>query len=265
MSGRSVEHATFVVERKYEASPERAFAAWADPKAKARWFVGSDAHLELDFRVGGREHSQGSAPDGSAYSYEALFQDIVPAQRIVYTYDMLLQETRISVSLATVEYRERPHRALGLGAPAAALEVIPLRRGHQAAVRRRDRLGGSSMSTRGRREGGRRVFEPYAFVGREAVIRWYEQLRETWDAYVTELIGDIIDAADRVVVRQIWHAAGRGPDLNMDATAVYSCARAGSSTRSTSGITPTPSKPWGCRSRRCRRRDHDDGVVTRDP
>lgn len=103
MSGRSVEHATFVVERKYEASPERAFAAWADPEAKARWFGGSEAHLELDFRVGGRERGRGPAPDGSAYSYEALYQDIVQAQRIVYTYDMLLEETRISVSLATVE------------------------------------------------------------------------------------------------------------------------------------------------------------------
>jgi uncharacterized protein YndB with AHSA1/START domain len=104
MSGRSVEHATFVVERKYEASPERAFAAWADPEAKARWYVDSDAQLELDFRVGGRERSRGTAPDGSAYSYEALFQDIVPAERIVYTYDMLLHGTRISVSLATVEF-----------------------------------------------------------------------------------------------------------------------------------------------------------------
>jgi len=105
MSGRSVEHATFVVERKYEVSPERAFAAWADPEAKARWFVDSDAYLELDFRVGGRERSRGTAPDGKAYSYEALYQDIVPAERIVYTYDMHLQETRISVSLATVEFR----------------------------------------------------------------------------------------------------------------------------------------------------------------
>jgi uncharacterized protein YndB with AHSA1/START domain len=104
MSGRSVEHATFAVERKYEVPPERAFAAWADPEAKARWYVDSDAQLELDFRVGGRERSQGTAPDGRAYIYEALYQDIVPGRRIVYTYEMALEETRISVSLATVEF-----------------------------------------------------------------------------------------------------------------------------------------------------------------
>lgn len=104
MSGRSVEHATFVVERTYRASPERAFAAWADPTAKARWFADSEASLELDFRVGGRERNRGTAPDGNAFRYEALYQDIVPAQRIVYTYDMHLQEMRISVSLATVEF-----------------------------------------------------------------------------------------------------------------------------------------------------------------
>jgi uncharacterized protein YndB with AHSA1/START domain len=104
MSERSVEHATFVVERKYEASPERAFAAWADQEAKARWFVDSDAYLELDFRVGGRESSRGTAPDGNPYTYEAIYQDIVPAQRIVYTYEMFLDGIRISVSLATAEF-----------------------------------------------------------------------------------------------------------------------------------------------------------------
>jgi uncharacterized protein YndB with AHSA1/START domain len=104
MTRRSVEHATLVVERTYDVPPERAFAAWADPGAKARWFADSQTTLELDFRVGGRERSRGTSPDGNAYTYEALYQDIVAAQRIVYTYDMHLQETRISVSLATVEF-----------------------------------------------------------------------------------------------------------------------------------------------------------------
>ena len=104
MSGRSVEHGTFVIDREYGVSPERAFAAWADPEAKARWWVDSGVRLELEFRVGGRERSRGAAPDGRAYAYEALFHDIVPAQRIVYSYEMLLERTRISVSLATVEF-----------------------------------------------------------------------------------------------------------------------------------------------------------------
>ena len=85
-------------------SPERAFAAWADPEAKARWYVDPDAHLELDFRVGGRERSSGAAPNGRAYVYEAVFHDIVAAQRIVYAYEMVLEGTRISISLATVEF-----------------------------------------------------------------------------------------------------------------------------------------------------------------
>jgi uncharacterized protein YndB with AHSA1/START domain len=108
MSERSIEHATFVVERTYEASPARVFAAWADPAAKARWFGGGEeetGEYKLDFRVGGQELSRGAGPDGELYTYEARYQDIVPDQRIVYTYDMHRDETRISVSLATVVFK----------------------------------------------------------------------------------------------------------------------------------------------------------------
>jgi uncharacterized protein YndB with AHSA1/START domain len=138
MSERSVEHATFVVERTYEVSPERAFAAWADPEAKARWFVGSDAHLELDFRVGGRERHRGTAPDGSAYSYEALFQDIVPGQRIVYTYDMPLHEPRISVSLARVEFTPEGDGDTRL----VFTEQGAFLDGHESPARRAEGMGG---------------------------------------------------------------------------------------------------------------------------
>ena len=53
--------------------------------------------------------------------------------------------------------------------------------------------------------------EPGPFVGREAVMREWEQLRETWDADTVEPISDFIEAADRVVVRQVWHAARPWP------------------------------------------------------
>jgi ketosteroid isomerase-like protein len=59
------------------------------------------------------------------------------------------------------------------------------------------------------------------YVGREAVMREIEQWRETFDSYVTELIGDIIEAADRVVVRQVWHGVGQGPESHLESTVVY--------------------------------------------
>src|SRR6266496_3350654 len=63
--------------------------------------------------------------------------------------------------------------------------------------------------------------EPGPYVGREAVMRWLAQLRETWDADSMELTSDFIAAGDRVAVRFIWHGAGRGPEANMEMTAVW--------------------------------------------
>ncbi len=59
-------------------------------------------------------------------------------------------------------------------------------------------------------------------------------VRETYDAYVTELVGDVIDTADRVVVRQIWHGEGQGPesDLRVQMHPYSRCGRAGSSASS---------------------------------
>jgi uncharacterized protein YndB with AHSA1/START domain len=48
MNKRSTHHATFVIERDYAARQERVFAAWADPKVKARWLVGPDEWEKSD-------------------------------------------------------------------------------------------------------------------------------------------------------------------------------------------------------------------------
>jgi uncharacterized protein YndB with AHSA1/START domain len=102
----SITHGSFTVERTYDAEPARVFNAWADPAAKALWFGadggGADSSHELDFRVGGREVNRGSF-EGDEYRYEARYHDIVERDRIVYTYDMYMNDTRISVSLGTVE------------------------------------------------------------------------------------------------------------------------------------------------------------------
>jgi ketosteroid isomerase-like protein len=63
--------------------------------------------------------------------------------------------------------------------------------------------------------------EPGPYVGREAVMRAYEQLRGTWDADALEPISDFIGAADRVVARYFWRGAGYGPEANLELTAVY--------------------------------------------
>jgi ketosteroid isomerase-like protein len=63
--------------------------------------------------------------------------------------------------------------------------------------------------------------EPGPFVGREAVMRQGEQLRETWDAVTIEPIGDFIDAGDRVAVRHVWRGVGHGPQSNLEFTVVY--------------------------------------------
>src|SRR5579859_3615501 len=103
MSARSATHATFVIERTYPASPERVFAAWASASAKSQWFGGLTEHeLELDFRVGGREHFKASM-GGDLYAYDALYEDIVADERIVYAYNMHRNGVKMSVSVTTVE------------------------------------------------------------------------------------------------------------------------------------------------------------------
>ncbi|MDB5527745.1 MAG: hypothetical protein JWR51_848 [Devosia sp.] len=106
MAERSIVHGTFTVERHYPASPKRVFQAWADPKIKAKWFGTSPEDTkEFDFRVGGREYAEGKGPNDSTFSFDVSYRDIVPDNRIIYTYEMALGGPKISVSVAAVELR----------------------------------------------------------------------------------------------------------------------------------------------------------------
>src|SRR4051794_19306012 len=99
--------AAFRARRRYGGAPERVSAAWAAPAAKGRWLAGPEewegGPHELDFREGGREVASGGPKEGPVHSYRAIYWEVVPNERIVYTYELLIDDVRISVSLVTVQ------------------------------------------------------------------------------------------------------------------------------------------------------------------
>ncbi len=114
MRERSVIHDTFTLIRSLPAAPEQVFAAFASEDAKSTWGDTGDlatpAGAEpptFEFRVGDHERFSVRVA-GTTYRYDARYYDIVPGARIVYAYEMLRDDERISVSLATLEFAHGP-------------------------------------------------------------------------------------------------------------------------------------------------------------
>lgn len=109
MTTRSVLHDTFQLERRFAAAPARVFQAFADPRAKAQWFGGpAETRREeeaFDFREGGRETQVSVMGDGNRFGFFVTYLDLVPDERIIYTYEMTMNGKRISVSVVTIEMR----------------------------------------------------------------------------------------------------------------------------------------------------------------
>lgn len=113
MSEPTTVHSTFIIERTYPVSPERVFAAFADPAKKRRWFAEGEGfelvHFEMDFKVGGIERARfrfkSGTPiePGTSCANDTYYLDIVPNHRIVVAYSMAVGEKTISAALGTTE------------------------------------------------------------------------------------------------------------------------------------------------------------------
>jgi len=105
---RSVVHADFHLERVYDSPIAHVWQALTQPEAKAKWFAGTPGswqllQREMDVRAGGRELLRGRWNTGIVTTFDAVYQDVVPSERLVYCYQMFLDDKKISVSLATLQ------------------------------------------------------------------------------------------------------------------------------------------------------------------
>ncbi|MFZ5669294.1 MAG: SRPBCC family protein [Pseudomonadota bacterium] len=104
-------HATFCVERVYDASPTRVFHAFTDPEARMRWFFQVDAwtlhaHSGGELGVGKAESSRFSPPGATVIiTNDSIYLDVVPDERVIFAYAMTLGGAPLSSSLSTVEFR----------------------------------------------------------------------------------------------------------------------------------------------------------------
>jgi uncharacterized protein YndB with AHSA1/START domain len=108
MPSPCVVHATFGLERTYDAPVFLVWKALSDMSAKEKWFAGSPGkwqvlERQMDVRVGGRELLRGRWDSGIVTTFDAVYQDVVPQERLVYSYQMFIDERKISVSLATLQ------------------------------------------------------------------------------------------------------------------------------------------------------------------
>jgi len=105
-------HDTFVIERSYPQSPDRVFAAFANPDRKRRWYAEGDHEIlefKMDFRIGGSDRlhyrfNAGHPIAGSEIVNESSYADIVPGKRIIMTSRMSRDGKPITITLLTLEF-----------------------------------------------------------------------------------------------------------------------------------------------------------------
>jgi uncharacterized protein YndB with AHSA1/START domain len=81
----------FTITRVFDAPREMIWRAWTDPDEAAAWWhprgvVTPRESVELDVRPGGRYRYTMIAPDGSEYPTVGTYREVVPLERLVFTW-----------------------------------------------------------------------------------------------------------------------------------------------------------------------------------
>lgn len=101
-------HDTIVLERTYNASPARVFAAWESVEARLRWSVPYEsagaAYDQTEFRVGGLDIMRCGNKDDMRYKAHVRYLEILRDARIVMAESVAEDGKTRAASLITIEF-----------------------------------------------------------------------------------------------------------------------------------------------------------------
>lgn len=97
---------SLTLQRRLKASPQKVFEAFTDAAQLVRWF-GPDfapaVSAEADLRVGGKYRVTMRAKDGEIHQVSGVYREIVPDERLVFTWAWVTTPER--ESLVTIAIR----------------------------------------------------------------------------------------------------------------------------------------------------------------
>jgi uncharacterized protein YndB with AHSA1/START domain len=101
-------HDTIRMERTYNASPARVFAAWESVEARLRWSVpfpeAGAAYDQTEFKVGGLDIMRCGPRDDMRYLAHVRYLEILPDRRIVMAERVAEAGEVRAASLITIEF-----------------------------------------------------------------------------------------------------------------------------------------------------------------
>ena len=100
--------------RTFQAPRQRVFDVWTRPEHLSRWWgVQQDytaAIVEIDLRVGGRYRLGMKAPDDTLHVVVGEFREVVPPEKLVYTWSWeqgMPDTTDMRETLVTIEFIDK--------------------------------------------------------------------------------------------------------------------------------------------------------------
>jgi uncharacterized protein YndB with AHSA1/START domain len=98
-----------VMTRVFDAPRERVWKAYTDPDMIPKWW--GPRYLvttvdKMDLKAGGAWRYVSRAPDGSEYGFHGVYREIVPLERIAWTFEFEGMPGHVSVDTVTFEELE---------------------------------------------------------------------------------------------------------------------------------------------------------------